>query len=233
MRRMALPRALSVAFAFVGSAAAGVAFQNCTGAGFGASQASSVDLPLSHPSTEAAVVGNRETLQILDRRGIEATLKRAFFPGPTDPSRINTVNYYVDATIGRAQYAFGRSCDPLATGTLDDCVGLIGNMDVAFDARTSSLREGARIKACRRLIAHEWLATVAADSFSGGTMSPPNDASLTAALRAFYPDLDGEDLERALVPLRALVAKASSESLVARWQLVLMSVCESAGWQAL
>lgn len=226
---------LNFALIVLGAISIVSAFQNCGISAFGTPVAS-LDLPLNHPSGDGSV--STATIQskvvLGDRDYLESVFRDVFLSDQSSINDVNTLNYFIAVELSPMTHILGRSCDVSETGDGRRCEYLTSNTQLAMNAATSSAREAARIQLCRRATSHQSLLLQAVNKVRG-TNSTPNDQSILNIVRLFYPfidDVSASEIQSSLAKIDRDM-KQASELPEDRWRILVLTVCESPGWEIL
>ena len=231
-------RYLSIFGTVLGLVSFGAIYQNC-GNGFMYGQRS-VELPSTHPSIESAedtqstAVQTKTKLLIGDQRYLSSAFREAFLTPESDANEKGFLEAVLVQEFHSEQHLLGRGCDPIEHGDGGVCAGIINNASIAMSPSTSSGREAARLQVCRRVIANDTMMRRLVAKISPKDITPTAE-TLEEVVRLFYPNTDQEVVDASVNQLIALdyeMAKGS-ERILDRWKLLVLTVCESSGWEML
>ena len=231
-------RFLSISATVLGLASFGTIYQNC-GNGFMFGQRVS-ELPSTHPPVESAgdmqgeAVQTKTKLLIGDQRFLSSAFREAFLTPESDGNEKGFLEAVLVQEFHTEQHLLGRGCDPIESGDGGVCAGIINNASIAMSPSTSSGREAARLQVCRRVIANDQMMRRVVAKISPKDITPTPE-TLEEIVRLFYPNTDQEVVDASVNQLVALdyeMAKGS-ERILDRWKLLVLTVCESSGWEML
>lgn len=231
-------RFLPIAAVFV-LGATSLFFQNCS-QNFSVT-ASSYNLPINHPSIsdttdvlpEPPVVASSKIL-IGDQRFLESAFREAFLTPQSPSNETGFLDAVLYQELWREQHLLGRGCDPIEGGDNTSCNPSLGNANLGMNASTSSGREAARLQVCRRVIANDVMLARAVGKV-GDWNRGPDVASIPEIIRLFYPNTDQDIVDATAAKLNELNTEMQmgGESVLNRWKLMFLTVCESSGWEVL
>ncbi len=205
-------------------------FQNCSARH---EITKSINLPLNHPPLES-VDGLEARPPIGDRDYVESVFKDVFLSSDSALSEIQAVEYYLNSEFLYSAHLWGRPCDPYESGDLSLCGYVYANADLDMAARTSSGREASRLQLCRWMVTNDTLLNRAKAKVADNDPTPNAD-SVSKVVKLFYPALEETPLASAIAALLDLdraMARAN-ESVVDRWRILFLTVCETPGWVVL
>lgn len=209
-------------------------FQNCAANPFG--RPISLNLPSNHPSVEAqaeaALVTSKPVMG--DGQYIRSVFEDVFLSPSSSADARNRVAAYLNAELLPTLHLWGRACDPMEMGSIDACYASVSNSQLAHDPSTSSGREAARLQTCRRLTSDSVTLNEVVQKVKGNETAP-SATSASGIVRLFYPTWSEGEVSQVQTKLSELdlqMAK-SAEKVEDRWRVMVLSVCESSGWELL
>ena len=217
----------------------GLLFQNCA-QGFSVNQLT-FNLPINHPSiheaseeVQVAPPVATSKLVIGDQLFLESAFREAFLSPDSPPNETGFMDYLFAEEFRREQHLLGRGCDPIEFGDGTPCNGILNNASISMSPSTSSGREAARLQICRRVISNDVMMARVIRKVSAGDTTP-NATSIEAIVRLFYPNMDQEVVNQSVLALGELDygMTKGNERILDRWKILLLTVCESSGWEAL
>jgi hypothetical protein len=193
--------------------------------------------PAPAPLSDAGIVVPPEVippqaeLTLGDRGYIDSVLKEIFTPTGQEPDLDVILKAEIRASIG----VFGGSCNVYSSVGLSDCTQQVKEqlttLDVGAAARqpTSAAREARRIRACEQIVDLPSAMQAAVAKIPSASLdTPPSGGQIAQAFDLFYPGQplpkDAQDALAALVADEAATPGAS-------WQLLMLTLCQSPGWQ--
>lgn len=209
-------------------------FQNCTGVGSPPPPFSAYNLAYNHPdpNTSSSGVLAQGHIVMGDQEYLQSVFVDVFSVPDQDPNVTGYIAAVIQQEFLPEQFMLGRPCDPFETGDLSGCNYLVSNIENVMLASSSAIREAARIQVCRRLLANNYVLANAISKVQGD-QDTPNDMSVIAAIRLFYPASDNAlAVQSALLSMDETMA-AASENVTDRWRLLFLTLCESPSWQIL
>lgn len=170
-------------------------------------------------------------LTLGDRDYIASVLKEIFTPTGHEAFLDDVLSAEIRSSMG----LFGGTCNVYSSEGLSDCSlqypGQFLTNDVAGPVRqpTSAAREARRLRACERIIDRPAAVQAALRKIPKASLDErPGALQLAAAFDLFYPGQPlPADTQRALAALVDDAKNAPDES----WQLLLLALCQSPGWQ--
>ncbi|MBN8536283.1 MAG: hypothetical protein J0M15_04485 [Deltaproteobacteria bacterium] len=211
-------------------------FQNCSQLSSSGNQTENMPaaLEVSHPDPAPNLEKTATGITLIDRVGVTSVLENVFLSGLSSEADRNTFFDLINAEIRPQQHAFGRPCDIVAQGTFADCFYNLTNLEMGMWKSTSTVRESSRIQLCRRLVATDSLLNSAVNQVKGQDLTP-NVTSLQKTVQLFYPAWEAESITNVVQALVTIDNKmaVNSETMLDRWRLVFLSVCETAYWEIL
>ena len=215
------------------------AYQNCAGP-LGGEQFAAMDLAstgglpmgdnsnldINHPPAEKALPPTHE-LQLVSREYVVQILKENFVSTEFPRADISTLIY---TWAGHKAAQFGSACSMYDSASYRDCSGDSGS---TLPLRTSAnvLRESYRMQICENILAYTEAVKTALMRVGLSDTVAPKVEDLSKIYSLFYRT--GEIDELTLRSMYALDAElvTAKESILNRWRMQLMLVCESPGWQ--
>lgn len=215
----------------------GAFYQNCANSAF-SPRAVSFDLPFDHPSVDGSGGGasaiTHSKLLIGDQRFLESAFREAFLMEESPQNEKDFLEAVLVQELRAEQHLLGRGCDPMETGDAGVCAYILNNAQIGMSAQTSSGREAARLQVCRRVVSNDAMTGRLVKSLSGGDITP-NPTAMDSIVRLFYPNVDQGVVDEAVERLAELdlAMAGGGERINDRWKVLLLTVCESSGWEAL
>lgn len=221
-----------VALSLAGGGMINSVFVNCSGPF--QSTAMSIDLPVQHPDIEEfrAPAAAQSNVQIADRIYIESFLRDIFTSSESNKAENDALSSIFMTEIWPTQHHLGGACSLYDDGSFRNCYYVATNQLNSFYAASSSPREGARYQTCRRLVATDGLMNAVIKKLPPRTNTPDME-SVIAAIGLFYPSLESPEVVAAKILEADEAAAYNRESVMDRWRLVFLGLCESPGWQVL
>jgi hypothetical protein len=190
-----------------------------------------VELPDAGVTVPPSLPPPQAELTLGDRDYIASVLKEIFTPTGHEPYLDDVLRTEIRASIG----LFGGACNVYSSAGLSDC-GLqqatqYQTNDVTAPARqpTSAAREARRLRACEQIVDRPAAIEAALMKIPKASLDRVPDATqLAAAFDLFYPGQPmPAEAQQALAALVNDVKNTPGES----WQLLLLALCQSPGWQ--
>jgi hypothetical protein len=222
------------------AAVVGMFFQNCA-QGFSVKPLT-FNLSIDHPSIHEASTTDEEVippvasskLLIGDQRFLESAFRDAFLSPDSPANETGFLDAVLIQEFRREQHLLGRGCDPLEYGDGTPCEGILNNASISMSPSTSSGREAARLQICRRVISNDTMMARVIKKVSQGDTTP-NAPAIEAIVRLFYPNMDQAVVNQSVLSLGELDygMTKGNEKILDRWKVLMLTVCESSGWEAL
>jgi hypothetical protein len=194
------------------------------------SQVYSTMLPQDHPGATAI-----NAAQFIPPLGHKKFLNSIFsenFGLASDGGYTNALKYWVQYWVDNRGDQLGLACNPYESSSPYDCAGNIANSNLPILRASTPIREAIRIHLCDELLGYDQAVTGALAN-AGVTASKPDSDSIRALTGLFYrADLPSDDYISALVEMDQHL-DLEGTSVIDRWRMLLVEICETTGWQRL
>lgn len=213
-----------------------LSFQNCVKAPMASNSlelpsTAPTPIPIDHPEEKTATP-SYQTALILNKNQAADLLKSIFLkPGVNFGEFDSLIHQWILYKTGE----FGGACNVYDSYGATDCGGGLSNVNLPYYASGNPLRESNRLQFCQRILVYD----VAIENalFNVGLQKTDeltkNNISLVYELFYRGEDFQSADSQKVLSALDELnqSLKLEGENSTERWRAVLLTVCESAGWQ--
>ena len=192
----------------------------------------SFQLPENHPVLEEPVASSQSPIL-----GSSKFVSNVISDIVTTPASQGTFQYVnlkysvISMWTERQPHLFGGSCNIYSSWSLADCERVAGNQSAPIRAPMGILRAAATLQVCQRIFGAEDALENARAKIQGGHQAPTAQ-SIQSAIELFYR---GRDIDPSLATELSSIesSEVGGESVSARWQFILVMICESPGWQVL
>jgi hypothetical protein len=178
-----------------------------------------------------AVIPPQAELTLGDREYIDSVLKEIFTPTGQEHDLDAILKAEIRASIG----VFGGTCNVYSSAGLSDCSAQdksqLSTVDVGAAARqpSSAAREARRIRACEQIVDLPSAMQAAVAKIPSASLdTPPSAPQIAAAFDLFYP---GQNLPSDTQDALAALVEGELATPGASWQLLMLTLCQSPGWQ--
>jgi hypothetical protein len=188
--------------------------------------------PPSPPPPPAAVVLPPQSELVLGDRDYIASVLREIFTPTGHEADLDAV---LQAEIRGGIALFGGACNLYSTAGLSDCSQQYkyqldtGDISARDRQPPSAAREARRMRACERIVDLPSAVHAAVSKIPAAHLeAAPGDAQIAGAYDLFYP---GQPLPSSTRDALAVLVEESKASPGESWQLLLLALCQSPGWQ--
>lgn len=212
----------------------GAFFQNCSKMDFSQSSDPKIQsLSTHHPD----LISQFETSQnaeiiLMDRLGVQSKLENIFIDKEISGEPLGTFNKIVNKELISQQHTFGRSCDYLSSGSMNECYSNTANFSLPMYQNSSTIRVASKIQTCRGLVSKDdlFLGFLKKYQFSENEIS---EFEINKLIKIFFPasEFSDQDLEY-LIALN-LEMQNQGEHPFTRWRVLFSTLCESPYWEIL
>ena len=169
--------------------------------------------------------------QLVVPRTYAASLFRQVFTSTKYP--VTNLEAQIDKWIMYKGAQFGGACNFYSSYSSRDCNGSAANANNASYTDDNTVRESFRIQMCENILGQNAAVSAALEKVSLTTDSAVNAVNLSAAYSLFYRSAPAEPLVvSSLVDMNKSLTE-KSETALNKWRAILLTVCESPGWQLL
>ncbi len=202
-------------------------FQNCSEqALYLMSNSSSAFESSSQLPDESTLLPSKRTLMVQNKNYTASLFRAIFARDANDTGLENLINLWIYYRPAQ----FGGACNVYDTYGQSDCGGDVSNANLSVHNDPGTLREVYRLKLCAQVLNSDDFVNSALDKI-GKRGQKPDAQSIGLLYSLFYREQDpSPSIIAALTELDNTLA-ANSENSIDRWRALLLSVCESVGWQ--
>jgi hypothetical protein len=213
-----------------------LSFQNCGKAPLVSESYEGSPIPIYHPDEKPTTPSYQSAL-LANKNQVSDLLQSIFAkPGVVFPQLESLIHQWIITKPGE----FGGSCNMYDSYSTVDCGGGVSNVNLPFYADGNPLRESNRLQFCQRILSIDTSLDNALFNVGLVRTMEPSRANISLAYELFYRGEDfsspeSQNVLNSLVELNAGLANPGlslpGENTTDRWRAILLTVCESAGWQ--
>ncbi len=207
------------------------AYQNCSPTGFQVAELQSKEqmTEVDHP-VEKEVSPPAQAVQLGHKHYVSAMLREVFASPQSSAGYVAALDAHIRYWIDNKGSQFGAACNQYDSNGVGFCDNAVSNVNGPLRLDDNLVRESFRIRACEEILHNDESVTAALSKIQR-TSEAPDTSSLEQATALFYRgEPPSGDFVETLRALDEDLVKAN-ESMMNRWRMMFIMICESPDWQ--